>query len=97
MNGHKDLKVFQNAYRLAMEIFHITKGFPQEEKYSLIDQIRRSSRSVAVNIAEGYRNDSILMPSRTKCRTPMQRQQKRKFGSKWLGTVVIYRTMFVNV
>jgi len=55
MNGHKDLKVFQNAYRLAMEIFHITKSFPKEEKYSLTDQIRRSSRSVAVNIAEGYR------------------------------------------
>ncbi|HEV7643355.1 MAG TPA: four helix bundle protein [Pyrinomonadaceae bacterium] len=55
MNGHKDLKVFLNAYRLAMEIFHISKSFPKEEKYSLTDQIRRSSRSVAVNIAEGYR------------------------------------------
>ena len=55
MSGHKDLKVFQMAYRLAMEIFRLTKSFPVEEKYSLIDQIRRSSRSVAVNIAEGYR------------------------------------------
>jgi four helix bundle protein len=55
MGGHKDLKVFQMAYRLAMDIFHLTKNFPVEEKYSLIDQIRRSSRSVAVNIAEGYR------------------------------------------
>lgn len=43
------------AYRLAMEIFQLTKSFPPEEKYSLTDQIRRSSRSVAVNIAEGYR------------------------------------------
>lgn len=55
MNGHKDLKVFQLAYRLAMEIFRLTKNFPSEEKYSLTDQIRRSSRSVAANIAEGYR------------------------------------------
>lgn len=55
MSGHKDLRVFQMAYRLAMEIFHSTKNFPVEEKYSLTDQIRRSSRSVAVNLAEGYR------------------------------------------
>jgi four helix bundle protein len=55
MSGHKDLRVFQSAYHLAMEIFHLSKSFPPEEKYSLTDQIRRSSRSVAVNIAEGYR------------------------------------------
>jgi four helix bundle protein len=55
MQGHKDLRVFQTAYRLAMEIFHLSKHFPSEEKYSLTDQIRRSSRSVAVNIAEGFR------------------------------------------
>src|SRR5215204_844506 len=55
MDGHKDLKVFQLAYRLTMEIFEITKMFPKEERYSLTDQIRRSSRSVPANIAEGYR------------------------------------------
>lgn len=38
-----------------MEIFHLSKKFPPEEKYSLTDQIRRSSRSVPANIAEGYR------------------------------------------
>src|SRR5215216_7747237 len=54
-NGHKGLKVYQAAYKLAMEIFHVTKNFPSEERYSLTDQIRRSSRSVAGNIAEGYR------------------------------------------
>ncbi len=51
----KELKVYQLAYELAMEIFHITKEFPKEEKYSLTDQMRRSSRSVCSNIAEGYR------------------------------------------
>ena len=53
--GYKDLKVYQLAYKLAIEIFEITKSFPKEEIYSLTDQIRRSSRSVCVNIGEGYR------------------------------------------
>ena len=54
LKGHRDLKVYQLAYKLAMEIFEISKSFPKEEKYSLTDQIRRSSRSVAANIAEGF-------------------------------------------
>ena len=53
--GFRDLKVYQLAYRLAMEIFHLSKAFPREETYSLTDQIRRSSRSVATNLAEGFR------------------------------------------
>lgn len=53
--GYKNLKVFQLAYKLAMEIFEISKKFPKEEIYSLTDQIRRSSRSLCSNIAEGYR------------------------------------------
>ena len=55
MRGHRDLKAFQMAYRLAMEIVNETKGFPKDERFSLLDQIRRSSRSVAANIAEGFR------------------------------------------
>jgi four helix bundle protein len=50
----KDLKVYQLAYKLALEIFEISKDFPKEEKYSLTDQIRRSSRSAAINIREGF-------------------------------------------
>ena len=50
----KDLKVYQLAYKLAMEIFQLTRNFPKEEKYSLTDQIVRSSRSVAINIREGF-------------------------------------------
>lgn len=53
--GYKSLKIYQLAYKLAMEIFEISKSFPKEEKYSLIDQIRRASKSVCSNIAEGYR------------------------------------------
>lgn len=54
LRGHRDLKVFQSAYSLAMEIFHLSRRFPREELYSLTDQIRRSSRSVPANIAEGF-------------------------------------------
>ncbi len=53
--GYSELRVFKLSYQLAMEIFELTKSFPKEEKYSLTDQIRRSSRSVCANIAEGYR------------------------------------------
>ncbi|MBU2652718.1 MAG: four helix bundle protein [Bacteroidetes bacterium] len=54
INSFRDLIVFQKAYEVAMEIFEITKEFPKEEKYSLTDQIRRSSRSVTSNIAEAW-------------------------------------------
>ena len=52
--GFRDLIVYQKSYKLAMEIFEITKSFPKEDKYSLVDQIRRSSRSVPANIAEAW-------------------------------------------
>ena len=50
----RDLKVYQLAFELAMKVFELTKKFPKEETYSLTDQIRRSSRSVPINIREGY-------------------------------------------
>ena len=52
--GFRDLIVYQKAYKLALEIFKITKSFPKEEKYSLTDQIRRSSRSVPANLSEAW-------------------------------------------
>ena len=52
---HQDLIVYKRAIEAAMRIFEITKTFPKEETYSLTDQIRRSSRSVASNIAEAWR------------------------------------------
>ena len=51
----RDLKVYQLAFKTAMEIFKISKTFPLEEKYSLTDQVRRSSRSVCANLAEAWR------------------------------------------
>ncbi|HEX3033791.1 MAG TPA: four helix bundle protein [Thermodesulfobacteriota bacterium] len=55
LNHFRDLEVYQLAFNSAMKIFQITKSFPPEEKYSLVDQIRRSSRSVCTNLAEGWR------------------------------------------
>lgn len=55
LRGHRDLKVYQSAFDLAMQIFDKSKAFPHEERYALTSQIRRSSRSVAANVAEGFR------------------------------------------
>jgi four helix bundle protein len=55
IESYKDLRVYQNAIEAAMEIFEITKKFPPEEKYSMVDQYRRASRSVCANIAEAWR------------------------------------------
>ena len=54
INSANDLKVYQEAYALAMEIFEISKSWPKEEKYSLTDQIRRASRSVCSNLREAW-------------------------------------------
>ena len=51
----RDLTAYKKAFALAMEIFSLSKKFPPEEKYSLTDQVRRSSRSVCSNIGEAYR------------------------------------------
>ena len=49
-----DLDVYRGAYQAAMEVFRISRSFPNEERYSLTDQLVRSSRSVAANIREGF-------------------------------------------
>jgi len=52
---HEDLDVYKSAFNIAIEIFKLSKKFPVEERYSLTDQIRRSSRSVCANLAEAWR------------------------------------------
>ncbi len=52
---YRELEVYQNARGLALNIFEMTKQFPPEERYSMIDQMRRSSRSVCANLAEAWR------------------------------------------
>lgn len=55
ISSHKELKVWQEAMDLAMEIHVFAKSLPPDERFSLTDQIRRSSRSVAANLAEAWR------------------------------------------
>lgn len=52
---HKDLRVYQASFQAAMAIYQLSKSFPPEEKFSLTDQVRRSSRSVCANLAEAFR------------------------------------------
>ncbi|MGB7445128.1 MAG: four helix bundle protein [Coleofasciculaceae cyanobacterium] len=55
VKSHRDLEVYQIAFEAAMTIFELSKKFPIEERFSLTDQIRRSSRSVCANLAEAWR------------------------------------------
>ena len=55
IRSYRDLRVYQAAMDLAMEIFRLSKSFPREERYSLVDQIRKSSRSVCANLSEAWR------------------------------------------
>jgi four helix bundle protein len=55
IKSHKELDVYKHAFNAALEVYKLTMSFPNAEKYSLTDQIRRSSRSVCANIAEAFR------------------------------------------
>ncbi len=55
IRSHRELEVYQMAFEAAMRIFEVSKSFPAEERYSLTDQIRRSSRSVCANLTEAWR------------------------------------------
>jgi four helix bundle protein len=55
IRSHKELNVFKSSFELALQIHQLSKDFPLEERYSLTDQVRRSSRSVTTNIAEAFR------------------------------------------
>ncbi len=55
ITNHRELEVYKRAVEVSMQIFNFSKQFPKEETYSLTDQIRRSSRSIAANLAEAWR------------------------------------------
>jgi len=68
----RSLEVYKRAFAAAMEIFQITKSFPTEEKYSLVDQIRRASRSVCANLAEAWRKRKYIAVFKNKITDSMQ-------------------------
>ena len=68
----RDLEVYRRAFDAAMQIFEVTKKFPLEERFSMVDQIRRSSRSVCANLAEGWRKRRYLAVFKNKITDSMQ-------------------------
>jgi four helix bundle protein len=68
----RDLEVYRRAFDAAMRIFQVTKEFPAEEKYSLVDQIRRASRSVCANISEAWRKRRYIAVFKNKITDSMQ-------------------------
>ena len=54
IQSFKDLEVYRRSFELSVEMYHLTKGFPNEELYGLTSQIKRASTSIPLNIAEGY-------------------------------------------
>ena len=68
----RDLEVYRRSFDAAMSIFQMTKKFPQEERYSLVDQIRRSSRSVCANLAECWRKRRYIAVFKNKITDSMQ-------------------------
>ena len=68
----RDLEVYRRAFESAMEILQLTKEFPNEEKYSLVDQIRRASRSVCANISEAWRKRRYIAVFKNKITDSMQ-------------------------
>jgi len=68
----RDLDVYKRAFGAAMTIFQLTKQFPPEEKFSLVDQIRKSSRSVCSNLAESWRKRKYVAVFRNKITDAMQ-------------------------
>jgi four helix bundle protein len=68
----RDLDVYRLAFDCAMKIFKLIKSFPVEERYSMVDQIRRSSRSVCANLAEGWRKRAYEAVFRNKLTDSMQ-------------------------
>ena len=59
IKGFEDLKVWQKSHELALEVYKVTQQFPNEEKFGLTSQIRRSAVSVAANIAEGSKRQHL--------------------------------------
>ncbi|MGK7896022.1 MAG: four helix bundle protein [Xenococcus sp. (in: cyanobacteria)] len=79
---HEDLIIYQKAFDAAMQIFELSKRFPVEERYSLTDQIRRSSRSVCANLAEAWRSGGS--PRRRKTQGNVH-QEKRRYKAAFVA------------
>ena len=92
----KDLTVYKRAYELAMQIFHTSKHFPAEERYSLTDQLRRSSRSVCSNLREAWAKRRYEAHFVSKLQIQTARMVKLKPGSISHMTASICRNTIMH-
>ena len=93
----KNLKVYQKAYALAMEIFQLSKSWPSEEKYSLTDQIRRASRSVCTNLEKLGRKGDMKPISSVSLLIQTARIAKPILGSilHWIADTLARQIIYV--
>jgi hypothetical protein len=85
----KELRAYQLAYKLAMDIFELSKDFPSEEKFALTSQIRRSSRSVSMNLREAWakrRYEAHFISKLTDCDGVPRRETTTRPGAKRTGS-----------
>ena len=91
----RDLEVYRRAFAAAMEIFQITNSFPAEEKYSLVDQIWKASRSVCANLAEGWRKRKYIAVFKNKVTDSMQEASETQCWLEFsLACAYIQRPVF---
>ncbi|MBD2565623.1 MULTISPECIES: four helix bundle protein [Nostoc] len=99
IKDHKDLEVYKMAFDTAMKIFEVSKKFPVEERYSLTDQIRRSSRSVCANFAEAWRKrryEAAFVAKLNDCvRGACRRQAEAAETQTWIEFAV--KCNYINV
>jgi four helix bundle protein len=101
IKDHKDLGIYKIAFEAAMKIFELSKKFPVEERYSLTDQIRRSSRSVCANLAEAWRKgryEAAFIAKLNDCvRGACRRQAEAAETQTWIEFAVKCNYMNVEV
>ena len=87
VESHEELEVYKRAFEAAMRVFELSSKFPREETYSLTDQILRSSRSVATNIAEAWRKRRYAAAFVSKC---SDAETEAAETQSWLQFAVAY-------
>ena len=94
----RDLEVYRRAFKAAMTIFQLTKTFPPEERYSLVDQIRRASRSVCSNLAEAWRKRQYVAVFKNKITDSMQEASETQCWLEFsLACGYLDRTVFESL
>ena len=99
INSAKDLDVYKKAYVLAMKIFQISKTFPNEEKYALTSQIRRSSRSVCLNLREAWskrRYEAHFISKLTDCDGEVKRWGRNSRLDNIQAAILSYKLQSYN-